>query len=46
MKKNTLKRYLASLLAVLMLVSVTGISPAVFAEDATPPRGRNCKSAA
>ncbi len=37
MKKNTLKRYLASLLAVLMLVSVTGISPAVFAEDVTTP---------
>lgn len=37
MKKNTLKRCLASLLAVLMLVSVTGISPAVFAEDVTTP---------
>ncbi len=36
MKKHTLKRYLASLLAVLMLISVTGISPAVFA-DSTPP---------
>ncbi len=35
MKKHTLKRYLASLLAVLMLISVTGISPAVFA-DSTP----------
>lgn len=37
MKKNNLKRYLASLLAVLMLISVTGISPAVFAEDVTTP---------
>lgn len=34
MKKNNLKRFLASLLAVLMLASVTGVSPAVFAEDA------------
>lgn len=33
MKKNNLKRFLASLLAVLMLASVTGVSPAVFAED-------------
>lgn len=32
MKKNNLKRFLASLLAVLMLASVTGVSPAVFAE--------------
>lgn len=32
MKKHTLKRYLASLLAVLMLISVAGISPAVFAD--------------
>lgn len=31
MKKNNLKRFLASLLAVLMLASVTGVSPAVFA---------------
>ena len=39
MKKNNLKRFLASLLAVLMLASVTGVSPAVFAEDsATTPR--------
>ncbi len=37
MKKNNLKRYLASLLAVLMLISVTGISPAVFADWVTPP---------
>ena len=38
MKKNNLKRYLASLLAVLMLSQVTGIAPAVFAEgvDAAP----------
>ena len=33
MKKNNLKRFLASLLAVLMLASVTGVSPAVFAEE-------------
>lgn len=32
MKKNNLKRFLASLLAVLMLASVTGVSPAVFAD--------------
>lgn len=39
MKKNNLKRYLASLLAVLMLASATGMSPAVFAEgeDTLPP---------
>lgn len=45
MKKYNLKRFLASLLAVLMLASVTGVSPAVFAEDngSTPPiSGRNC----
>lgn len=42
MKKYNLKRFLASLLAVLMLASVTGVSPAVFAEDngSTPPRLR------
>ena len=33
MKKNNLKRFLASLLAVLMLASVTGVAPGVFAED-------------
>lgn len=33
MKKYNLKRFLASLLAVLMLASVTGVSPAVFAQD-------------
>ena len=33
MKKYNLKRFLASLLAVLMLASVTGVYPAVFAED-------------
>ncbi len=33
MKKYNLKRFLASLLAVLMLASVTGVSPAVFAGD-------------
>lgn len=39
MKKNNLKRFLALLLAVLMLASVMGVSPAVFAEDsATPPQ--------
>ena len=32
MKKNNLKRFLASLLAVLMRASATGMSPAVFAE--------------
>lgn len=32
MNKNNLKRFLASLLAVLMLASVTGVSPAVFAD--------------
>lgn len=39
MKKYNLKRFLASLLAVLMLASVTGVSPAVFADDngSTPP---------
>jgi len=35
MKKNNLKRFLASLLAVLMLASVTGVSPAVFADNET-----------
>lgn len=47
MKKYNLKRFLASLLAVLMLASVTGVSPAVFAEDlgSTPPiSGRNCQA--
>ena len=37
MKKHTLKRYLASLLAVLMLISVAGISPAVFADSYEQP---------
>lgn len=37
MKKNNMKRFLASLLAVLMLASVTGVSPAVFAEDVAAP---------
>lgn len=36
MKKYNLKRFLASLLAVLMLASVTGVSPAVFAAGADP----------
>ena len=35
MKKNNLKRFLASLLAVLMLSQVTGVAPSVFAEDET-----------
>ena len=35
MNKNNLKRFLASLLAVLMLASVTGVAPGVFAEDET-----------
>lgn len=35
MKKNNLKRFLASLLAVLMLSQVTGVAPGVFAEDET-----------
>ena len=37
MKKNNLKRFLASLLAVLMLASVTGVSPAVFADSYEAP---------
>lgn len=37
MKKNNLKRFLASLLAVLMLASVTGVAPGVFAEDTAAP---------
>ena len=32
MKKNNLKRFLASLLAVLMLSQVTGVAPGVFAD--------------
>lgn len=45
MKKNNLKRFLASLLAVLMLASVTGVSPAVFAEDvgSTPSQEETVK---
>lgn len=35
MKKNNLKRFLASLLAVLMLASVTGVAPGVFADNET-----------
>lgn len=35
MKKYNLKRFLASLLAVLMLSQVTGVAPGVFAEDET-----------
>ena len=34
MKKNNLKRFLASLLAVLMLSQVTGVAPGVFAKGA------------
>lgn len=37
MKKYNLKRFLASLLAVLMLASVTGVSPAVFADSYEAP---------
>ena len=45
MKKYNLKRFLASLLAVLMLASVTGVSPAVFAEDlgSTPSQEETVK---
>ena len=35
MNKNNLKRFLASLLAVLMLSQVTGVAPGVFALDET-----------
>ena len=38
MNKNNLKRFLASLLAVLMLASVTGVSPAVFADNSATPK--------
>lgn len=37
MKTSNLKRFMASLLAVVMLFSVVGISPAVFADDAVAP---------
>lgn len=37
MKKNNLKRFLASLLAVLMLSQVTGVAPGVFAEKTAAP---------
>lgn len=37
MKNSNLKRFMASLLAVVMLFSVVGISPAVFAEGAVAP---------
>lgn len=37
MKTSNLKRFMASLLAVVMLFSVIGISPAVFADDAVAP---------
>ena len=37
MKNSNLKRFMASLLAVVMLFSVVGISPAVFADDAAEP---------
>lgn len=45
MKKYNLKRFLASLLAVLMLASVTGVSPAVFAADvgSTPSQEETVK---
>lgn len=37
MKNSNLKRFMASLLAVVMIFSVVGISPAVFADDAVAP---------
>lgn len=37
MKNSNLKRFMASLLAVVMLFSVVGVSPAVFAEGAVAP---------
>lgn len=37
MKTSNLKRFMASLLAVVMIFSVVGISPAVFADDAATP---------
>lgn len=37
MKKYNLKRFLASLLAVLMLSQVTGVAPGVFAEETAAP---------
>lgn len=37
MKLSNLKRFMASLLAVVMLVSVVGISPAAFADDIAAP---------
>lgn len=45
MKKNNLKRFLASLLAVLMLSQVTGVAPGVFAEDvgSTPSQEETVK---
>lgn len=43
MKTSNLKRFMASLLAVVMLFSVIGISPAVFADDAVAPE-LNAKS--
>lgn len=36
-KNSNLKRFMASLFAVVMLFSVVGISPAVFADDAVAP---------
>lgn len=36
-KISNLKRFMASLLAVVMIFSVVGISPAVFADDAVAP---------
>lgn len=43
MKTSNLKRFMASLLAVVMIFSVVGISPAVFADDAAEPE-LNAKS--
>ena len=43
MKTSNLKRFMASLLAVVMIFSVVGVSPAVFADDAVAPE-LNAKS--
>ncbi len=43
MKTSNLKRFMASLLAIVMIFSVVGISPAVFADDAVAPE-LNAKS--
>lgn len=43
MKTSNLKRFMASLLAIVMIFSVVGVSPAVFADDAVAPE-LNAKS--